>query len=426
VDRLQSRIASGDLVLETLLRTVVEVYTQMMLIDGIFHADPHPGNLLVAPNGALVLLDFGMVVRVERETRIRLIETILSAVRKDVDGVIAGFYELGLLDAEVDRGTVRDAARSLMSVAFTPDAEPRQVQRIVNEVMSTFYRWPITLPSEFVYLGRAAALAEGIALRYDPAFNAVQFASPVIRRMGATLLASVVSGPARPHAGCVGRARRHRARAARRAAARGTRRAARARTSARRDRAAAVPGRTDAPHRAVHGKRSARRRRCAPLRGGPQHLRSRGDAVRDADHVRALPDRAVAPAVAAAQGNPALPMTTSSAPREAYRALLADFDARRPAALARAVSIVENHRAGFEDLLGAVHHKLGRARRIGITGPPGAGKSTITTRLAALYRNAGLSAGIIAVDPTSPFTGGALLGDRIRMEAVALDEGIFI
>src|SRR6185312_9782158 len=197
VDRLQSRIASGDLVLETLLRTVVEVYTQMMLIDGIFHADPHPGNLLVAPNGTLVLLDFGMVVRVERETRIRLIETILAAVRKDVDGVIAGFYELGLLDPEIDRGTVRDAARSLMPVAFMPDAEPRQVQRIVNEVMSTFYRWPITLPSEFVYLGRAAALAEGIALRYDPDFNAVQFASPVMRRMGKTLLASVASGDPR-------------------------------------------------------------------------------------------------------------------------------------------------------------------------------------------------------------------------------------
>lgn len=197
IDRLHSRIASGDIALETLLRTVVEVYAQMMLIDGLFHADPHPGNLLVSPTGTLVLLDFGMVVRVERETRVRLIETILAAVRKDVDGVIAGFYELGVLDPEVDRGTVRDAARALMSIAFTPDAAPRQVQRIVNEVMATFYRWPIMLPSEFVYLGRAAALAEGIALRYDPAFNAVQFASPVIRRMGATLLASVASGDPR-------------------------------------------------------------------------------------------------------------------------------------------------------------------------------------------------------------------------------------
>ncbi len=196
IDRLQQRIACGDVDLHALLTTIVEVYAQMMLVDGIFHADPHPGNLLVAPDGRLVLLDFGMVVRVEHETRLRLIQTIFAAIRQDVDGVIAGFYELGLLDPEVDRGTVRDAARALMSIAFTPDLQAKQIQRIVNEVLSTFYRWPITLPSEFVYLGRAAALAEGIGVRYDPGFNSVQFATPIIRRMAGTLLATAL--PADP------------------------------------------------------------------------------------------------------------------------------------------------------------------------------------------------------------------------------------
>jgi LAO/AO transport system kinase len=108
------------------------------------------------------------------------------------------------------------------------------------------------------------------------------------------------------------------------------------------------------------------------------------------------------------------------------RRLMSDFDARRPAALARAVSIVENHRAGFDDLLAIVHSRLGRAQRVGLTGPPGAGKSTLSTGLTSAYRAAGLTVGVVAVDPTSPFTGGALLGDRIRMESVALDPGVFI
>jgi LAO/AO transport system kinase len=106
--------------------------------------------------------------------------------------------------------------------------------------------------------------------------------------------------------------------------------------------------------------------------------------------------------------------------------LLADFAAGRKAALARAISIVENHRPGFETLLATWHPRVGRARRIGLTGPPGAGKSTLTTALTRHYRQAGLTVGIVAVDPTSPFTGGALLGDRIRMEDVALDPGVYI
>lgn len=106
--------------------------------------------------------------------------------------------------------------------------------------------------------------------------------------------------------------------------------------------------------------------------------------------------------------------------------LTAELRAGRPAAVARAVSVVENHRPGFDRLLAAVHPDLGRARRIGITGPPGAGKSTMTTALARALRARGQRVGIVAVDPTSPFTGGALLGDRVRMEAVALDPGVFI
>jgi LAO/AO transport system kinase len=106
--------------------------------------------------------------------------------------------------------------------------------------------------------------------------------------------------------------------------------------------------------------------------------------------------------------------------------LLGDFEAGRRAALGRVISIVENQRAGFHDVLNALYGRIGRAHRIGITGPPGAGKSTLTAALIAHYRSRDERVGVIAVDPTSPFTGGALLGDRIRMNELSMDDGVFI
>ncbi len=194
IDRLHDRIAAGGVVLDDLLALITEVYIKMMLEDGFFHADPHAGNLLVDPGGRLVLLDFGMVLQVGRETRARMVRTILAAVRQDVDGIINGFYELGILDPDVDRGTVRDAAQQLMGVALRDDMSPRQMQRIVEDVLRTFYEWPLMLPPDLVYFGRAAVLVEGIGLRYDPEFNAIAAARPVVARSAGRLMQGLLGG----------------------------------------------------------------------------------------------------------------------------------------------------------------------------------------------------------------------------------------
>ena len=119
-------------------------------------------------------------------------------------------------------------------------------------------------------------------------------------------------------------------------------------------------------------------------------------------------------------------LSLSAGPR--LDAILEGLERRETAALARAISLVENQRDGFERVLSYALGRLGArgARRIGITGPPGAGKSTLTERLIRRYRDAGLTVAVLAVDPTSPFTGGALLGDRIRMESAGTDAGVYL
>jgi LAO/AO transport system kinase len=106
--------------------------------------------------------------------------------------------------------------------------------------------------------------------------------------------------------------------------------------------------------------------------------------------------------------------------------LAGDLLAGDHAALARALTAIENREPGYRDLVSDLHARAGSATIVGVTGSPGAGKSTLVDRLASAYRERGETVGVIAIDPTSPFTGGAVLGDRVRMDANAGDMGVFV
>ena len=116
----------------------------------------------------------------------------------------------------------------------------------------------------------------------------------------------------------------------------------------------------------------------------------------------------------------------SPRPRADPEALIASARAGNARAVGRLISLVENRSPELRPVMKAIAPYTGTARVIGITGSPGVGKSTVTSALAAAYRAAGMRIGVLAVDPSSPFTGGALLGDRVRMQDHATDDGVFI
>ncbi|NBW66147.1 AarF/ABC1/UbiB kinase family protein, partial [bacterium] len=188
IDKLDPGVANVN----RLVATLVEVYVQMMLVDGLFHADPHPGNLMLAPDGRLVLLDFGMVVRVPVETRRKLTRTVLAAIRRDPVGTAEGFRELGIVLATTGDDVALRLAELLIENAFAKTTALERLDTLLaDRVMKTLYDFPISLPRDLVYFARTAALIEGVGTKYDPYFQAIPIASPVVLRMRTKILRSV-------------------------------------------------------------------------------------------------------------------------------------------------------------------------------------------------------------------------------------------
>lgn len=182
VDRLHEQFQRGTLSFDRIMERLSAAYLRMMMVDGFLHADPHAGNLLVEDDGTIVILDWGMVVEVPRWTRETILSVALAVEREDLDGMINGMYQLGMISPEVSRGEIREAATEILKIMerFRSSSQER-IQEIVQEVFDTFYTWPVMLPQELVYFFRTAALLEGIGFRYDPHFDGLGMIRRVIR-----------------------------------------------------------------------------------------------------------------------------------------------------------------------------------------------------------------------------------------------------
>jgi ubiquinone biosynthesis protein len=166
-----------------MVENLIAFYGDQLLIHGFFHADPHPGNILIRPDSRIVLLDYGMVLEITPELRQDLVRIVIAAVRSDVDELINLAYKLEMLEYDVSPSVVREAAQAIISIHLDRTLSQRQIQEITYQILGTFYRFPLRLPSSFVYILRAGVLIEGIGIAYDQNFNSLTTAIPIYKEI---------------------------------------------------------------------------------------------------------------------------------------------------------------------------------------------------------------------------------------------------
>ncbi|ACV12744.1 ABC-1 domain protein [Halorhabdus utahensis DSM 12940] len=167
-----------------LAETLERAYFQMIVEDGVYHADPHPGNLAVQDDGTLVFYDFGMSARVDSFLQDRIIDFYMAVAEQDIDAILDALIEMGTLSPEVDRQVMADVMELAIADARGEQIEQYRVQQIIQSVEDTIYEFPLRLPENLALVLRVATVVEGVAVTLDPDFDFISVATDFLREEG--------------------------------------------------------------------------------------------------------------------------------------------------------------------------------------------------------------------------------------------------
>ena len=155
-------------------------YLQQLVRFGFFHADPHPGNLAVARDGALIYYDFGMMGQISERLRSRLGRMVRAAASRDAAALVGELQQAGVIAMGVDPGPVRRLVRLMLNEALTPPFNPNILQKLSGDLYDLVYEQPFRLPPELIFVLRALSTFEGVGRSLDPTFNLVSIARPYL------------------------------------------------------------------------------------------------------------------------------------------------------------------------------------------------------------------------------------------------------
>jgi len=170
-----------DVSFSELMQRLVLFYTEQMLVKGYFHADPHPGNLLVSPEGELILLDFGMVSRIPQQMRQAMIYAVKAAYERDFELLISATRKMGVFTEESDFGALNSVAERLFDVFDSDQLDASSMQELAFGILDVLHDQPFKLPQDVIYVMRVSSLVEGLGTQYIENFNGIKDILPILK-----------------------------------------------------------------------------------------------------------------------------------------------------------------------------------------------------------------------------------------------------
>ncbi|WP_435364684.1 ABC1 kinase family protein [Haloarchaeobius sp. DYHT-AS-18] len=180
VDGLDAKDIDRSAVAETLQRA----YLKMIIEDGVFHADPHPGNLAVRDDGAIIFYDFGMSGRVDSFVQEKIVEFYIAVANQDIDGILDSLIAIGTLSPTADRQVMGEVMELAIADARGDDIEQYRVNQIVGQIEDSIYEFPFRLPANLALVLRVATVVEGVCVTLDSNFDFISTATEYLTEEG--------------------------------------------------------------------------------------------------------------------------------------------------------------------------------------------------------------------------------------------------
>lgn len=170
--------------LEDLSHRLQEIYFDMIIEDGIFHADPHPGNISVKPNGTIVLYDFGMVGEITEEQQSKIIEFYVAVARDNIEDALDAMIDLDILSENVDRDILSEGLKITIKNARGQSVDQRRINQLIADAQDNLYEYPFRIPPNFALLLRVSTVASGICYDLNPEIDFIGEVTDILKREG--------------------------------------------------------------------------------------------------------------------------------------------------------------------------------------------------------------------------------------------------